>query len=76
MPDPIQPEQLLWQFLEHPPYNPDLAPSDFHLFGPLKYNLGDKRFADDEEVAETKIRTLLCCGFRRTNKAMGHVFQC
>jgi histone-lysine N-methyltransferase SETMAR len=25
-----------WQLLEHPPYSPDLAPSDFHLFGPLK----------------------------------------
>jgi hypothetical protein len=35
-----------------------LAPSDFHLFGPLKNHLGGKRFADDEEV-ETKLRKLL-----------------
>jgi hypothetical protein len=27
-----------------------LAPSFFHLFGPLKYHLGGKRFIDDEEV--------------------------
>jgi hypothetical protein len=27
-----------------------LAPSDFHLFGPLKNHLGGKRFADDEKV--------------------------
>ena len=25
-----------WTVLTHPPYSPDLAPSDFHLFGPLK----------------------------------------
>jgi hypothetical protein len=27
-----------------------LAPSDFHLFGPLKNHLGGKCFTDDEEV--------------------------
>jgi hypothetical protein len=27
-------------------------------------------------VAETTIKRLLCCGFRRAAKAMGHVFQC
>jgi hypothetical protein len=30
----------------HPPYSPDLAPSDFHLFGPLKDALRGRRFAD------------------------------
>ncbi|GBN30167.1 Mariner Mos1 transposase [Araneus ventricosus] len=29
-------QRFRWNVLEHPPYNPDLAPSDFHLFGPLK----------------------------------------
>jgi hypothetical protein len=28
-----------WEFLEHPLYSPDLAPSDFRLFGPLKHHL-------------------------------------
>ena len=27
---------LKFEVLKHPPYSPDLAPSDFHLFGPLK----------------------------------------
>jgi histone-lysine N-methyltransferase SETMAR len=29
-------QELQWELLEHPPYSPDLAPSDFHLFGALK----------------------------------------
>jgi hypothetical protein len=29
-------QELEWELLEHLPYRPDLAPSDFHLFGPLK----------------------------------------
>ncbi|GBM06271.1 hypothetical protein AVEN_208964-1 [Araneus ventricosus] len=31
-----------------PPYSPDLAPSDFHLFLKLKEFLGGKRFGSDE----------------------------
>ncbi|PNF41325.1 hypothetical protein B7P43_G17042 [Cryptotermes secundus] len=27
-----------WEVLEYPPYSPNLAPSDFHLFGPLKHH--------------------------------------
>jgi histone-lysine N-methyltransferase SETMAR len=48
-------QELQWELLEHPPYSPDLVPSDFHLFGPLKKLHGGKRFADDEEV-ETEVR--------------------
>ena len=29
---------------------PDLAPSDFHLFGPLKHHLSGERFPDDDAV--------------------------
>jgi hypothetical protein len=29
---------------------PDLAPSDFHLFGPLKHHLSAEQFPDDEAV--------------------------
>jgi hypothetical protein len=39
-----------WEVLDHPPYSPDLAPSDFHLFGPLKDHLGGRRFTTDGEV--------------------------
>lgn len=51
-------DELGWQLLQHPHYNPDLAPSDFHLFGPLKTHLGSKRFVDDEDV-EREVRMWL-----------------
>ncbi|GBO30237.1 hypothetical protein AVEN_31469-1 [Araneus ventricosus] len=35
-------ERLIKEVLEHPPYSPDLAPLDFHLFGPLKKSFGRK----------------------------------
>jgi len=38
--------------LEHPAYSPDLAPSDYHIFGPLKDALRGCRFTSDEGVKE------------------------
>jgi len=29
-------DYLSFQYLDHPPYSPDLAPSDYHLFSGLK----------------------------------------
>jgi len=40
------------KILDHPPYSPDLAPSDFHLFLHLKKYLAGKRFDDDDELQE------------------------
>jgi hypothetical protein len=34
-----------------------------------------KRFAAGSKT-ETTVKRLLCCGFRRTSKTMGHVYQC
>jgi histone-lysine N-methyltransferase SETMAR len=36
--------------MEHPAHSPDLAPSDFHLYGPLKGALGGRRFRCVEDV--------------------------
>jgi hypothetical protein len=36
--------------LEHPPYFPDLAPSDFCLFPKLKIFLAGQRFFSNQEV--------------------------
>jgi len=45
-------QQLGFELLQHPPYSPDLAPSDYHIFGALKEALRSRRFASDEEVKE------------------------
>ncbi|GBM15856.1 Histone-lysine N-methyltransferase SETMAR [Araneus ventricosus] len=42
-----------WDVFQHPPYSPDLAPSDFHLFTAMKKWLGGQHFADDEELKNT-----------------------
>lgn len=39
-----------YDILPHPPYSPDLAPSNFHLFPPLKSFMKGKRFEDDETL--------------------------
>jgi hypothetical protein len=44
------PLKLKWDVLPHPPYSPDLAQSDYHLFGPMKRVLGRKRFRNYDEV--------------------------
>jgi len=41
---------LNWEILSHPPYSPDLAPSDFHLFASMGHSLAEQHFANFEEV--------------------------
>ena len=43
---------LSFKCLPHLPYWPDLAPSDSHIFGPLKEAMGGKSFRSDEEVQQ------------------------
>jgi len=43
---------LGWETLEHPPYSPDLSPSNYNLFGPLKEALGGQRFSSNAEVED------------------------
>ncbi len=42
-------EKLNWEVLPHPPYSPDLAPSDFHLFRSMAHGLADQHFGSYEE---------------------------
>ena len=39
-----------FQCLGHPPYSPDVAPSDYHLFPGLKKQLKGHHFSSDAEV--------------------------
>ena len=47
-----------WEVFDHPPYSPDLAPSDFHLFRKLKAWLGGQRFAANDELQDA-VKTYL-----------------
>jgi len=38
--------------LQHPPYSPDLAPSDFYLFGMVKAKLAGRGFGTKDEILE------------------------
>jgi histone-lysine N-methyltransferase SETMAR len=38
------------EVLGHPAYSPELDPSDFHPFGPLKNALRSRGFVDDDKV--------------------------
>ena len=40
--------ELKYDLLDHPPYSPDLAPSDFYVFPNLKKILAGKRFTSNE----------------------------
>jgi transposase len=37
-------EVLQWDVLPHPPYSPDIAPSDFHLFWSMTHGLAEQHF--------------------------------
>jgi hypothetical protein len=42
-------QELDWEILPHPPYSPDLVPSDYHLFRSLSNNLRSVSFYNDAE---------------------------
>lgn len=42
--------QLNWEVLVHPPYSPDIAPSDYHLFRSLSNTLQGENFTDEDEI--------------------------
>ncbi|QQP57739.1 Putative DD34D transposase [Caligus rogercresseyi] len=42
--------KLGYELLPHPPYSPDLTPSDYFLFADLKRMLAGKKFKDNDGV--------------------------
>jgi len=42
--------ELGYEVLPHPPYSPDIAPSDYHLFRSLEHHLRGKKFNGTEGV--------------------------
>jgi transposase len=47
-------EYFNWELFDHPPYSPDLPPSDYHLFTHLKNWLGSWCFNNDEQMEGVK----------------------
>lgn len=43
-------ETLKWDVLPHPPYYPDIAPSDYHLFRSMTHGLAEQHFRSHEEA--------------------------
>ena len=41
---------LKWEILSHPPYFPDIAPSDYYLFRSMAHDLADKQFRSYEDI--------------------------
>jgi len=49
-------ETLKWEVLPHPPYSPDIAPSDYHLFRSMTHGLSEQHFTSYED---TKIVSMI-----------------
>ena len=43
-------KELKWDILPHPPYSPDIAPSDYHLFQSMAHALLEQRFKNHGDV--------------------------
>ena len=41
---------LGWEVLPHPPYSPDLAPTDFHLFRALQNHIANMQFNHTDHI--------------------------
>ena len=66
---------LKYELLEHPPYSPDLEPSDFHPFPKPKIFLGGQRFSSSEEAiaaVDDYFSELLQCHFKDGILALEH----
>lgn len=43
-------KDLRWTILPHPPYSPDLSPTDYHLFRSLSHFLKDRHYDDEDHL--------------------------
>ena len=64
-----------FQLVEHPPYSPDLAPSDYSLFPKLKSYLSGNNFATNDDVIIAVNQRFPNCASRRTGASRDN-FRC
>ena len=43
-------ETLNWKVLPHPPYSPDIVPSDYYLFWSMAHGLSEQHFTSHEDT--------------------------
>jgi len=55
-----------WELLQHLPYSPNLAPSNFCLFDPQSEPLGDIKFKNDEDVLQHFVWKFLQVPIKKT----------
>ncbi|UYV66943.1 hypothetical protein LAZ67_4003398 [Cordylochernes scorpioides] len=70
--------KLGFEVLEHSAYSPDLAPSDYFLFGLLKKELKGKRFDSDEDVQKVRFysRPVLIAELNRLTRNFHAEVEC
>ena len=69
---------LGWTVVPHPPYSPDLAPSDFHLFGPMKDGLCGKHCSSYDAIIQAVKQWATFAGadfYERGTQALVHCWQ-
>ena len=54
--------ELNFELLPHPPYSPDLAPSDYWLFAGKKFRTNEEVIAETEAYVEAKDKSLYKSG--------------
>jgi histone-lysine N-methyltransferase SETMAR len=66
---------LHYELLEHPPYSPDLAPSDFCLFRKLELFLAGQRFSSNQEAVAGYFADLMKNHYRDGIMALAHCWD-
>jgi histone-lysine N-methyltransferase SETMAR len=68
-------QENTWELLSHPPYSLDLAPSDYHLFRPLKDHLKGHHYETDEAVQDAMQSWLQGAGMDFYHKSIFKIMQ-
>ncbi|GBM38368.1 Histone-lysine N-methyltransferase SETMAR [Araneus ventricosus] len=73
-------QQFGWEQFDHPPFSPDLAPSDYHLFLNLKRDFRRRHFDSDEDAengVQQSLSSLAASFFEEgVHKLVSHYDKC
>uniref|UniRef100_A0A0N5C3J3 Histone-lysine N-methyltransferase SETMAR n=1 Tax=Strongyloides papillosus TaxID=174720 RepID=A0A0N5C3J3_STREA len=68
-----KPKELKYETLPHPPYSPDLSPTDCHLFKELELHLRQKKFTKSDDLKNDVLEFFFSNGI---NKLVSRWQQC